>query len=98
MHDVYGSPLSNNIRLSHSTTPTDVSPTATIIFHFSVVFAVTLASYYFCFKYLNRVKIVIFQGSDTAKRLSINFLVILEISLELRFLEGVICTFFVDNI
>ena len=47
------------------------------IFHFSVVFAVnTLASHYFCSKYLDRVKLVIFQASDIAKRLSINALVI----------------------
>jgi hypothetical protein len=48
------------------------------IFHFSVVFAVTLASHYFCFKYLDRVKLVIFQASDVAKRLTINVLVILQ--------------------
>jgi hypothetical protein len=47
------------------------------IFYFSVVFAVTLASRYFCFKYLDRVKRVIFQASDIAKRLRINVLVIL---------------------
>ena len=64
------------------------------IFHFSVVFAVTLASRYFCrFKCLDRVKRVIFQASDIAKRLSINFLMILQRyrRLELRILEGVIC-------
>jgi hypothetical protein len=63
------------------------------IFHFSVVFAVTLASHYFSFKYLDRVKIVIFQVSDIAKRLSINFLWFWQRSLELMILEGVICTF-----
>ena len=42
------------------------------IFPFSVVFTVTLTSRYFCFKYLDRVKLVIFQASDIAKRLSIN--------------------------
>jgi hypothetical protein len=47
------------------------------IFHFSVVFAVPLASRYFCFKYLDRVKRVISQPRDIAKRLSINVLVIL---------------------
>jgi hypothetical protein len=47
------------------------------VFHFSVVFAVTLASRYFCFKYLDRVKRVIFQASNIAKRLRINTLVIL---------------------
>ena len=48
------------------------------ILHFSVVFAVnTLASRYICFKYLDRVKRVIFQASDIAKRLRINVLVIL---------------------
>jgi hypothetical protein len=41
---------------------------------FSVVFAVTLASRYFCFKYLDRVKRAIFQPSDIAKRLRINVL------------------------
>ena len=35
----------------------------------------TLASCYFCFKYLDRVKRVIFQASDIAKRLRINVLV-----------------------
>jgi hypothetical protein len=40
-------------------------------------FAVTLASCYFCFTYLDRVKRVIFQASDIAKRLRlINVLVI----------------------
>jgi hypothetical protein len=48
------------------------------IFNFSVVFAVTLVSQYFCFKYLHRVRLVIFQASDIAKRLGINFLVILQ--------------------
>jgi hypothetical protein len=37
----------------------------------------TLASRYFCFKYLDRVKRVSFQASDIAKRLGINFPVIL---------------------
>jgi hypothetical protein len=46
-------------------------------FIFSVVFAVPLASRYFCFKYLDRVKRVISQPRDIAKRLSINVLVIL---------------------
>jgi hypothetical protein len=36
-----------------------------------------LASRYFCFKYLDRVKRVIFQASDIPKRLSINVFVIL---------------------
>ena len=40
-------------------------------------FAVTLASRYFCFTYLDRVKRVIFQASDIAKRRRINVLVIL---------------------
>ena len=47
------------------------------IFHFSAVFAVTLASRYFCFTYLDRVKRVIFQASDIAKRRRINVIVIL---------------------
>ena len=42
-----------------------------------IVFAVTLALRYICFKYLDRVKRAIFQASDIAKRLSINVLVIL---------------------
>ena len=42
-----------------------------------IVFAVTLASRYFCFKYLDRVKRFIFQASDIAKGLRINVLVIL---------------------
>jgi hypothetical protein len=52
--------------------------TNSTIFHFSVVFAVMLASNYFCFKYLDRVKLVIFQASDMTKRLSINVFVILQ--------------------
>jgi hypothetical protein len=47
------------------------------IFHFSVVFAVPLASRYFCFKFLDRIKRVISQPRDIAKRLTINILVIL---------------------
>ena len=50
---------------------------ASTIFHVSVVFAVTLASRYCCFKYHDCVKRVIYQASDIAKRLSINVLVIL---------------------
>jgi hypothetical protein len=41
------------------------------VFHFSVVFAVTLASRYFCFKHFDRVKRVIFQASDIAKSISV---------------------------
>ena len=41
---------------------------------------IALASRYFCFKYLDSVKSVIIHASDTAKRLSINVLVILWIS------------------
>ena len=47
------------------------------IIHFIVAFAVTLASRYICFEYLDRVKRTIFQASDIVKRLSINVLVIL---------------------
>jgi hypothetical protein len=47
------------------------------IFHFSVVFAIPLTSRYFCFKYLDRVKRVISQPRDIAKRLCINVIVIL---------------------
>jgi magnesium-transporting ATPase (P-type) len=48
------------------------------IFHVSVVFALTLASRYFCFKYHDCFKRVIYQASDIAKILiSINVLVIL---------------------
>jgi hypothetical protein len=57
-------------------------------------FILALASRYFCFKYLDRVKRVIFQASDIAKRLRINEISdLIEISLELRILESVICTF-----
>ena len=52
------------------------------IANFSVVFAVTLASRYFCFKYLDRVKRDIIHASDIAERLSINvFVVFYDISL-----------------
>ena len=37
---------------------------ANLKINISVVFDVTLASHYFCFKYLDRVKLVIFQTSD----------------------------------
>ena len=47
------------------------------IFYFSVVFAVTLASRYICFKYLDCVKKAIFDASNIAKGLSIKVLVIL---------------------
>jgi hypothetical protein len=45
--------------------------------YFILVLSLLLASCYFCFKYLDRVKRVVFEASDTAKRLSINVLVIL---------------------
>ena len=61
-----------------SVQPARQQPIDVTIFHFSVVFAVTsLASRYFCFKHLDRVKRVIFQASDIDKRLRINVLVIL---------------------
>ena len=47
------------------------------MFYFSVVFAVTLASRYICFKYLDRIKRDIFLASDIAKRLGINVFFIL---------------------
>jgi hypothetical protein len=53
-------------------------PTNRQYFTLNVVFAVTLASQYFCFKYLDRVELVIFQASDIAKRISINVLEILQ--------------------
>ena len=48
-----------------------------MIIYFSVVFAVTLALRYICFKYLDRVKRAILQASDIAKRLGISVLLIL---------------------
>ena len=45
--------------------------------YFILALSLPLASCYFCFKYLDRVKRVIFQASDIAKRLRINVLVIL---------------------
>ena len=42
---------------------------------FSIVFVVTLASCYSCFKYVDFVKRVIIQASDIAKRLGNNVLV-----------------------
>ena len=52
------------------------------VYNFSVDLAFTLSSlYYFCFKYLDRVKRVIIQASDIANRLSINVRVILWIHL-----------------
>ena len=47
------------------------------IFYFSAVLAVTLASRYICFEYLDCVKKAILQGSDIAKRLGIKVFVIL---------------------
>ena len=52
------------------------SNTSTII-EFSIVFAVTLASRYYCFKYVDFVKKVI-QASDIAKRLGNNVVILLK--------------------
>ena len=55
--------------------------------YFVLALSLPLASCYICFKYLDPVKRVIFPASDKA---TFDFI---EISLELRILESVICTF-----
>jgi hypothetical protein len=73
---------STSLRLFKSDTVVSLLPAThrqyfILVLSLPLDFAVLLASCYFCFKYLDRVKIVISQPRDIAKRLSITVLVIL---------------------